>query len=92
MKVLITGAMGLIGPALTRELAHAGHTVTAVDRGYFSRGAAIPVRLRGGTLEITWKKDGGILMVGPARKVFEGRVWLNLEQGENEDASSGSSL
>ncbi len=32
MKVLITGAMGFIGSALTREMAKTGHQVTAVDR------------------------------------------------------------
>ncbi len=70
--------------------------VAAVDRGFFARGTPIPIRLRGGDLEITWKEDGGILMVGPAQRVFEGRVWMNLEpEGEShvrEGSASGGSV
>jgi len=63
--------------------------VAAVDRGFFGRGEAIPVRLRGGTLEIGWKEDGGLWMRGPARRVFEGRVWVDLlEEARGGDVDS----
>ncbi len=66
--------------------------VAAVDRGFFEKGKAISVHLRGGTLEITWKKDGGVLMVGPAHKVFEGRVRLRFGPDGWADCCPGSRL
>lgn len=35
MKVLVTGHLGFIGPAMLRALRQAGHHVTALDTGYF---------------------------------------------------------
>jgi diaminopimelate epimerase len=48
--------------------------VAAVRRGLSARKADII--LDGGTLTIEWKKDGDVLMTGPAHKSFNGEFYL----------------
>ena len=55
MRVIITGATGLIGSALVRSLVADGHGVTRVGRGG-GRGAAPP-----GVADVRWDPDQGSL-------------------------------
>lgn len=51
--------------------------VAAIETGRAKRGQPIEVRLPGGPLQIlVTERESSILMTGPARKVFEGRVEL----------------
>lgn len=50
----------------------------AVLCGHAEYGKEITVHLRGGDLSITYGQDGGVLMRGPAAKVFDGEIDLSL--------------
>ncbi|MAE77330.1 MAG: diaminopimelate epimerase [Planctomycetes bacterium] len=46
--------------------------VAAVHSGLRPHGTPIQIRLAGGSLTITYRTDGSLVMRGPARRVFEG--------------------
>lgn len=50
--------------------------VSSVLNGYFSYEKEITVKLRGGSLFITCKSDGSVLMRGPAETVFTGEYTI----------------
>lgn len=54
--------------------------VAAVLCGHCQQNTDIIVQLRGGELSIRWKENGGVLMTGPARRIFEG-TW-DIETAE----------
>ena len=58
----------------------------AVRAGLCRAGTVIPVRLDGGTLEITVPQDGEVMMTGPAEFVYEGEI----SDDGNEPALSGA--
>ena len=49
--------------------------VAAVENGYFQKGEAIQVHLKGGDLTICYT-DAQVVMQGPATEVFEGVIHL----------------
>ncbi|MBR3629281.1 MAG: diaminopimelate epimerase [Oscillospiraceae bacterium] len=51
--------------------------VAAVLNGYCKQDEPITVKLRGGDLTIVWKKDGTVMMTGPATHVFDGEIDLS---------------
>lgn len=50
--------------------------VASVLNGFCAYDTPVRVHLRGGILEITYKKDGRVLMQGPATHVFDGEISL----------------
>lgn len=51
--------------------------VASVLNGYCSRGEEVTVRLKGGDLNIVWKKDGNVIMKGPAAFICDGEIDIN---------------
>ncbi len=61
MKVAITGATGLIGSALTRDLLNDGHSVVAITRPAHPRARVRPPLDQLNVTTITWNTDAGVL-------------------------------
>jgi uncharacterized protein (TIGR01777 family) len=55
MKIIMTGANGLVGRALTRELTHDGHAITRLVRGGSRSDGA------GATAEARWNPEAGTI-------------------------------
>jgi diaminopimelate epimerase len=53
----------------------------ACEKGLLPKGKALPIRLPGGTLEVTIGEGGTATMRGPARRVFSGAVDLAPPRG-----------
>lgn len=51
--------------------------VAAVLNGYAKYDVPVTIHLRGGNLTITYRKDGTVIMSGPATKVFDGEINLS---------------